>query len=82
MNGESEYGDNNPRGRGKIEQYHKALYRELITVKQFSSLSHFRKELWKFDRRYNSWRKQGCLKWKTPSSVYHDERYFNKEVKS
>jgi len=72
----------NPRGRGKIEGYHKVLYRELISVKQFTSLSHFRKELWKFDRMYNNWRKQECLKWQTPASVYNNERYFNKVVKS
>jgi len=32
----------NPRGRGKIENYHRALYRELICLKDFKSLSHFR----------------------------------------
>ena len=35
----------NPRGRGKIESYHKALYRELISAKTFRSLGHFRREL-------------------------------------
>ena len=50
-----------PQGRGKIERYHKTLYRELIAVKNFKSLSHFRRELWKFDRRYNNWRKQEIL---------------------
>lgn len=40
----------NPRGRGKIENYHRALYRELICLKEFKSLSHFRRELWRFDR--------------------------------
>ncbi len=54
-----------PQGRGKIERYHKTLYNELIAVKKFRSLSHFRKELWKFDRRYNNWRKQEILEWKT-----------------
>jgi len=68
----------NPRGRGKIENYHRALYRELICLKRFRSLSHFRKELWKFDRQYNNWRKQGALGWQTPASIYSDERYFNK----
>lgn len=47
-----------PRERGKIEEYHKILYRELITQIRFSSLSHFRRKLRKFDRRYNYWRKQ------------------------
>ena len=39
----------NPRGRGKIERYHKTLYQELICLKEFRSLSHFRRELWNFD---------------------------------
>lgn len=68
-----------PRGRGKIESYHKVLYRELITQIRFSSLPHFRKELRKFDRRYNYWRKQQSLGWKTPASVYNDKRYFSKK---
>lgn len=70
-----------PRGRGKIEGYHKALYRELITAKTFSSLSHFRKELRKFDKRYNEWRKQEVHGWKTPATIYGDPRYFNKDAK-
>ncbi len=52
-----------PRGRGKIEKYHGALYRELIAVKHFRSLAHFRRELWRFDRQYNNWRKQEPLGW-------------------
>lgn len=67
-----------PKGRGKIESYHKVLYRELITQVKFTSLSHFRRELRKFDRRYNYWRKNQALGWKTPTSVYRDRRYFNK----
>lgn len=68
-----------PKGRGKIEAYHKVLYRELISLRRFSSLSHFRKELWKFDQRYNDWRKQEILGWRTPASVYYNKRYFNKQ---
>jgi transposase InsO family protein len=41
-----------PRGRGKIERYHKTLYRELICTKEFTSLSEFKRELWKFDKWY------------------------------
>lgn len=67
-----------PRGRGKIESYHRVLHRELITLKRFGSLSHFRRELWKFDRKYNVWRKQEALGWRTPASVYSDERHFNR----
>ncbi|MBI5072201.1 DDE-type integrase/transposase/recombinase [Candidatus Woesearchaeota archaeon] len=70
-----------PRGRGKIEGYHKVLYRELIFVKTFNSLSHFRKELRKFDKKYNYWRKQEIHGWKTPSSIYNNKKYFNKSAK-
>lgn len=72
----------NPRGRGKIESYHKVLYRELITQTWFKSLSHFKRELKKFDRRWNNWRKQQGLEWKTPSSIYNNRKYFNKRRKS
>ena len=68
----------NPRGRGKIESYHKILYRELTTQKWFKSLVHFERELNKFDTRWNNWRKQQGLGWKTPSSIYHNKKYFNK----
>jgi len=67
-----------PRGRGKIEAYHKALHRELISLTEFKSLSHFKKELWRFDQKYNYWRKQEILGWQTPASVYHNKKYFNK----
>jgi len=70
-----------PRGRGKIEAYHKALYRELISLKKFKSLSDFRKHLWKFDNQYNNWRKQEVLDWNTPTSVYNNKKYFNKNRK-
>ena len=69
-----------PQGRGKIESYHKILYRELIFVKKFKSLSDFRKELWKFDMRYNNWRKHETLGWRTPTSVYNNPKYFNKDA--
>jgi transposase InsO family protein len=71
----------NPRGRGKIERYHKTLYQELICLKEFRSLSHFKRELWNFDQQYNYWRKQEILDWMTPASVYHNEINFNKNRK-
>ena len=71
----------NPRGRGKIERYHRTLYQELIALKVFHSLSHFKRELWNFDKQYNNWRKQEILGWTTPTSVYHDEINFNKDRK-
>lgn len=70
-----------PRGRGKIEAYHKALYRELILKTRFKSLGHFKQELRKFDKKYNQWRKQEIHGWKTPASIYNDERYFNKNAR-
>jgi len=71
-----------PRGRGKIESYHKVLWRELITQVTFFSLPHFKRELRKFDKRYNCWRKQQSLGWKTPAEIYNDKRYFNKRLRS
>lgn len=70
-----------PRGRGKIEAYHKVLYRELICAIKFTSLTHFRQELRKFDKKYNKWRRQEVHNWKTPSEIYTDCRYFNKNAK-
>jgi transposase InsO family protein len=71
----------NPRGRGKIERYHKTLYQELIALKEFHSLSHFKRELWNFDQQYNNWRKQEILGWMTPASVYNNKINFNKDRK-
>ncbi|MDH2900654.1 MAG: DDE-type integrase/transposase/recombinase [archaeon] len=68
-----------PRGRGKIERYHEVLWQELITQKRFSSLSHFKRELRRFDRQYNYWRKSQALGWKTPAEIYNDKRYFGKK---
>jgi putative transposase len=67
-----------PRGRGKIESYHKILWSELISQVRFESLAHFKKEVRRFDRRYNNWRKSEALHWQTPASIYNDDRYFNK----
>ena len=66
-----------PRGRGKIESYHKVLYRELVSQVRFASLSHFKRELRKFDRKYNYWRKSQSLGWKTPAEIYNDKALFN-----
>jgi len=68
-----------PGGRGKIENYHKVLWKELISQVRFDSLAHFKSELRKFDRRYNHWRKQEPLRWNTPASIYNDKRYFNRQ---
>jgi putative transposase len=68
-----------PRGRGKIESYHKVLWRELISQVRFTSLAHFKRELRRFDGRYNHWRKSQALGWKAPASIYNDKRFFNKK---
>ncbi|MDG6995681.1 MAG: transposase [Nitrososphaerota archaeon] len=68
-----------PRGRGKIERYHKVLWQGLITRVKFKSLDHFKMELKKFDRQHNYWRKNQSLGWKTPAQIYNDERYRNKK---
>lgn len=70
-----------PQGRGKIESYHKTLYRDFIAITKFKSLSDFRRKLGQFDRRYNSWRKQEILGWKTPDTVYNDPKYYNKDAR-
>jgi len=61
--------------------YHKTPYNELICLKGFRSLSHFRCELWNFDQQYNYWRKLEILGWMTPASVYDNEINFNKKQK-
>jgi putative transposase len=71
----------NPRGRGKIERYHKTFYQELIALDEFHSLSHFKRELWIFDHQYNNWRKQEMLDWMTPASVYYNKINFHKDRK-
>jgi transposase InsO family protein len=71
-----------PQGRGKIERYHKALWEELITQVRFTSLAHFKRELRRFDRRYNYWRKSQPLGWKTPAEIYNDSTYFNKDARN
>jgi transposase InsO family protein len=43
----------NPRGRGKLERFHGTLFQELISQVRFHPLSHFRRELWLYRRRYN-----------------------------
>ena len=70
-----------PQGRGKIEKYHGTLFQELISQKKFKSLSHFRRELWKFDHKYNNWRKQEILGWKTPTEIYFNKKFYNKKRK-
>jgi putative transposase len=43
----------NPRGRGKLERFHGILTQELVGRVRFRSLSHFRRELYLWRRKYN-----------------------------
>jgi transposase InsO family protein len=49
-----------------------------ITSPILLPIAHFKKELKKFDRRYNPWRKSQALEWKTPAQIYNDNKYFRK----
>ena len=69
----------NPRGRGKLERFHKVLSLELIAQVRFRSLPHFRRELWLFRRSYNRERLHGGIDWKTPAEVYHDRRLMRRQ---
>jgi len=50
----------------------------LFSSRSSKSFSHFKKELWKYDRKYNNWRKQESLGWCTPASIYNDKRYYKR----
>jgi transposase InsO family protein len=71
----------NPRRQGKIKRYHKTLYQDLIVLKEFRSLSHFKRGLWTFDHQYDNWRKQVILGWMTPVSACLNRINFNKNRK-
>lgn len=64
----------NPRGRGKLERFHGILTQELVGRVHFRSLSHFRRELYQWRRRYNRARIHGGIGWATPYEVYHDPK--------
>jgi len=68
----------NPRGRGKLERFHRILTQELIGQVRFRSLSHFRRELWWYRRQYNRNRLHGGIGWKAPAEVYNDPSLMTK----
>jgi len=68
----------NPRGRGKLERFHGILTQELVGRVHFRSLSHFRRELYRWRRQYNHSRLHGGIGWKTPAEVYNDPRLMSK----
>lgn len=68
----------NPRGRGKLERFHRILTQELVGRVHFRSLGHFRRELYNWRRRYNDSRLHGGIGWKTPSEVYRDRKLMSR----
>jgi transposase InsO family protein len=63
----------NPRGRGKLERFHRTLYEELISRLNSNFMSRFKKQLWSFRRKYNEERLHGAIGWATPSEVYYNK---------
>ena len=68
-----------PRGRGKLKAITRPYTERAHNTGQVYFPFAFQKELRKFDRRYNYWRKSQSLGWKTPAEIYKDRRYFNKK---
>ena len=54
---------------GKLERFHGILTQELVGRVRFRSLSHFRRELYYWRRKYNQQRIHGGIGWKTPTEV-------------
>ncbi len=68
----------NPRGRGKLERFHDILTQELVGRVHFRSLSHFRRQLYRWRRQYNRARIHGGIGWKTPTEVYNDRKLMSR----
>jgi transposase InsO family protein len=68
----------NPRGRGKLERFHRILTQELVGRVHFQSLSHFRRAIYQWRRRYNQDRIHGGIGGKTPSEVYADRKLMSR----
>lgn len=63
----------NPRGRGKLERFHRTLHEELISRLNSKFMSRFKKQLWSFRRKYNDERLHGAIGWSTPSEIYYNK---------
>lgn len=61
----------NPRGRGKLERFHRTLHDELISRLRTDMMSHVRKQLRIFRHNYNEKRLHGAIGWITPSEIYY-----------
>ena len=57
----------NPKARGKIEGFHKILFKELINQVQFRDLEHAQQEIDKFRDYYNNKRPHGGVAYTTSS---------------
>jgi putative transposase len=68
----------NPRGRGKLERFHGILTQELVGRVRFHSLSHFRRELYHWRRKYNEARIHVGIGWRTPGEVYNDRKLMSR----
>jgi len=60
----------NPRARGKIEGFHKILWKELISQVHFRDLKHAQQEIDKFRKYYNNKRPHGGINYEQPVKRY------------
>ena len=61
----------NPKARGKLEGFHKILYKELISQVQFKDLEHAQQEIDLFRDYYNNKRLQGGIGYVPPVRRYN-----------
>lgn len=64
----------NPKARGKIEGFHKILWKELISQVHFVDLEHAQKETDKFRGYYNNKRPQGGIGYIPPTKRYNKQK--------
>ena len=64
----------NPKARGKIEGFHKILWKELISQVNFKNLEHAQQEIDKFRKYYNNKRPQGGIGYIPPAKRYNKQK--------
>jgi transposase InsO family protein len=57
-----------------LERFHGILTQELVGRVRFHSLSHFRREIYRWRQGCNRRRLHGGIAWKTPAEVYLDRK--------
>ena len=67
-----------PRGRGKIESYHKALWSELITQIRFTSLGSLQERTREIRQTIQPLEEEPGTRMEDSASIYNDPRYFNR----